>query len=409
MEAYQREAQEVVAQAQAMRKHGKAVTYADFNEEINQRMKVYNATMRINRLELLKSQVGVHLTGATANIDSELQQKLGSDYISELKRQAGIMEVTATPSMWTGKKVAKIVMAQTGGANFNKRLWANQDALKARLDEVISTGIIQGQSPRKISQRLKSQVKDTVKNHRYVTERIARTESARVQYTAQIDSIKKNGYQFVRWFAESKACVTCSHIVHQDNGYGPGIYRIDKVPRIPDDTHPNCRCSISETWVEGEQNLALTDNERWAMNRYVSSDSYLLNEALRLGLTLNDDQKKEAQGIDSALKKLPLYTDGAPLKRSFTNAGNYDELANKIIQDGYYEDPAYVSTSKNIYDPDDVFRIVIQDSKTGHDVSSIHADEGEVLFPRNTCFRVVRYYKGKDGKPTIEVVEDGEK
>ena len=37
------------------------------------------------------------------------------------------------------------------------------------------------------------------------------------------------------------------------------------------------------------------------MNRYVSSDSYLLNEALRLGLTLNDDQKKEAQGIDSAV------------------------------------------------------------------------------------------------------------
>ena len=255
MEAYQREAQEVVAQAQAMGKHGKAVTYADFNEEINQRMKVYNATMRINRLEFLKSQVGVHLTGATANIDSELQQKLGSDYISELKRQAGIMEVTATPSMWTSKKVAKIVMAQTGGANFSKRLWANQNALKARLDEVISTGIIQGQSPRKMSQRLKSQVKDTVKNHRYVTERIARTESARVQYTAQIDSIKKNGYQFVRWFAEPKACPACRAIASRDSGFGEGVYKVAKVPKIPE--HPNCRCSISETGVEGKQNISL--------------------------------------------------------------------------------------------------------------------------------------------------------
>lgn len=253
MEAYQSEAKQVVAQAEAIRKKGKHVTYADFSDEVNQRMKVYNATMRLNRLELLKSQVGIHLTGATAQVDSDLQQKLGDDYVSELKRQAGIMEVTAIPSMWTGKKVAKIVMAQTGGANFSKRLWANQDALKARLDEVISTGIVQGQSPRKMAQRLKSQVKDTVANHRYVTERIARTESARVQYIAQIESIKKNGYQFVRWFAEPKACPACRAIASRDSGFGEGVYKIAKVPEIP--VHPNCRCSISETWIDGEQNI----------------------------------------------------------------------------------------------------------------------------------------------------------
>ena len=95
-------------------------TYDDFSPEVNQRMKVYNATMRLNRLELLKSQVGVYLTGATAQVDADLQQKLGNDYISELKRQAGIMAVTVRPSMWTEPKVAKVVMAQTGGANFSE-------------------------------------------------------------------------------------------------------------------------------------------------------------------------------------------------------------------------------------------------------------------------------------------------
>lgn len=410
MATYQREAKHVVEQANQMRAQGQTPTYGDWSDNVNRRMRVYNATMRINRLELLKSQVGVHLTEATAETDKALTAKLSDDYIKECQRQAGIMEVTAQPSMWTGSKVAKIVMAQTNSATFSDRLWANQDALKAKLDVVISDGIIQGQNPRKMARRLKSEVKDTVTNQRYVTERIARTESARVQFTAQMNSIKANGYEYVQWFTEIKACPECQTIARKDNGWGPGIYKISKVPEIP--VHPNCRCAISETIVEGEQNLELTDDEKWAANRYVSSNSYTLNEALRLGLPLTDTQKKEVEGLDSALQKLPVYSGSAPLSRSFTNAGNYavlQELANKIITDGYYQDPAFVSSSKTIYDPKDVFRIIILDSKSGREVASIHAAENEVLFPRNVRFNVVRYYYGKDGTPTIEVVEDDKK
>lgn len=402
MEAYQREAKEAVAQAQAMRAQGKKVTYEDFSDEVNQRMKVYNATMRLNRLELLKSQVGVHLTGATAKTDSDLQQKLGDDYTSELKRQAGIMEVTAQPSMWTEKRVAEIVMAQTGGANFSKRLWANQDALKARLDEVISTGIIQGQNPRKMAQRLKSQVRDTATNHRYVTERIARTESARVQYTAQIESIKKNGYQFVQWFAETKACSPCRAIATQNNGYGPGVYKINKVPRIPMDTHPNCRCSVSATWVEGERNLALTDDEQSALNRYISSDSYKLNDDLRRNLTTKAE-KLMATMLDAALQKMPVYTSSTPLQRDYFFADN-DKKQSFVEQmdNGWFEDPAYISTSKNHYgEGKEQVHVIIKNSKTGRDISEFNTSEQEVLFPRNTRFKVEDFYVNNDGILTV--------
>lgn len=253
MATYQREAKHVVQQANQMRAGGKTPTYGNWSDAVNNRMRAYNATMRINRLELIKSQIGVHLTEATTETDKALTAKLSDDYIKECKRQAGIMEVTAQPSMWTTPKVAKIVMAQTNSATFSDRLWANQDALKARLDAVISNGVIQGQNPRKMATQLKKQVKTTVTNQRYVTERIARTESARVQFSAQMDSIKANGYEYVQWFAEIKACAECKEIASKDNGWGPGIYEIDKVPKIPDDTHPNCRCSISETWVDEAQ------------------------------------------------------------------------------------------------------------------------------------------------------------
>ena len=253
MAAYEAEAQKVIAEANEMRANHKQPTYDDWPKEVNRRMRVYNATMRINRLELLKSQLAVDLIPATVKTDQALQDKMSNDYIDECKRQAGIMEVAARPSMWTGKAVAKVVMAQTNSATFSQRLWANQDALKARLDQVISTGVVQGQNPREMARRLKDQVKDTVSNQRHVTERIVRTETARVQFRAQIDSIKNNGYRFVQWFAEPKACVECSTIAHNNSGFGEGVYEINKAPTIP--VHPNCRCSISETWINGERNL----------------------------------------------------------------------------------------------------------------------------------------------------------
>lgn len=439
MSTYQREAKHVVQQANQMRAEGKTPTYGNWSDAVNNRMRAYNATMRINRLELIKSQIGVYLTDATTETDKALTTKLSDDYIKECKRQAGIMEVTAQPSMWTTPKVAKIVMAQTNSATFSDRLWANQDALKARLDAIISNGVIQGQNPRKMATQLKKQVKTTVTNQRYVTERIARTESARVQFSAQMESIKANGYEYVQWFAEIKACIECKEIARKDNGFGPGIYKIGKVPRIPDDTHPNCRCAISETWVEDKKNLSdvapisskrhlshmmkmdlqffsqkdpqkdygLTDDEFWAMNRYVGSDSYKLNYALRFGNELNDEQRKEVKGIDSALPKLPTYSSDKPLNRSFLNANNRDDmlhLAQKIIDDGYYQDPAYASSSKGVYDPDEVFRIKILHSKSGVDIQSIRSDEKEVLFPRNTLFKVVDFHYDND-KPIIEVIE----
>ena len=358
--------------------------------------------------------MGAELLGDNLDVQSQISDKLTDDYQAEIKRQAGIMGETTEGKLWTSKQVAKVVMAQTAGADFSKRIWANQDALKAELDGIISTGIIRGESPRKMATRIKSQVKDSVMDHKYVTERIARTESARVQYTAQIDEIKKNGYQYVQWFAEPKACAECSSIAHADNGYGEGIYKINKVPKIPDDTHPNCRCSISETWVDGEQNLALTDDEKWALNSYVSSDSYKLNDNLRRNL-VTDQQKKFISYMDSGLDKIKTYNGKQPLYRSFNFNKDRNatfQFAQSIVNNGFYLDKAFVSSGKMVYDPKkEDLRMIIKSSKSGHDLDAvgINTREKEVLFKRNTLFRVVSFGMLKNNIPYIEVVEDVKK
>ena len=260
VEAYQSEAAKIVKEASEMRKAGHKVTYSDFSDEVNTRMQVYNATMRINRLEYLKSQIGLEMVRSGMKVDNAMREKLTDDYIGEVKRQDGILGVSAQPSMWTDKRVARTVMAQTNSSTFSKRIWANQDVLKARLDEVITSGVVRGDSPSIMARRLREQVRDTVKNQRYVTERIARTESARVQFKAQIEQITRNGYRYVKWFAEPKACAECSRIYRTDSGCGEGIYKISKVPQIP--VHPNCRCSISPTWIDDKKNLNIGKRNR---------------------------------------------------------------------------------------------------------------------------------------------------
>ena len=250
---YQEKAKKIVEEAQKIRQAGNKVTYADFSKAVNDQMRVYNATMRISRLEMLKSQIGLEMVQSGIDVDKALHDKLSQDYIDEVKRQAGIMGVTAKPSMWTDSKVAKVIMGQTESANFSQRLWANQAALKAQLDQVISTGIIQGQNPREMATKLKANVAKTITNYRYVTERLARTESARVQFRAQLDSLIQYDYKYCKWHAEPSACKACLEIVNNDpDGNGRGVYEVDDVPNIP--VHPNCRCSISAYWVNGQDN-----------------------------------------------------------------------------------------------------------------------------------------------------------
>lgn len=252
---YEAEAQKMVLQAAQMREAGQKVTYDSFPDDVNRRMKVYNATMRINRLEYLKSQVGLRLTEANMNIANELNLKLNNDYIDETKRQAGILGKTLKYNVaLLSDNISKIIMSSTKGGNWSERLWVNNDALKARLDGVLAAGLITGQSNQAMARKLKDQVRTAVTNSRYVTERLARTESARVQFKAQMDSITAADYKYVKWYAEPGACRICQEINDNDRyDLGYGVFPVDEVPSIP--IHPNCRCSVSAYWVDGENNL----------------------------------------------------------------------------------------------------------------------------------------------------------
>ncbi|MFT8412305.1 MAG: phage head morphogenesis protein [Schleiferilactobacillus perolens] len=229
--AYQARAKEIVKDAgELYNKLKRPLTKADFTKEVNDRLRLYNATMRINRLELLKSRLGLEAMDAHLHVTADLADKLGGDYLDEITRQAGILGESVMP---TGQAdLLKIVMKRTGDYTFSQRIWTNQDILKAKLDDLITQATIMGQNPRKIALQLRGQVADAVNDQRYVTERIARTESARVQFEAQMNSFDKYGYDYVKWIAEPSACTHCQDIAHEGKD-NDGVYKTSDVPSIP--------------------------------------------------------------------------------------------------------------------------------------------------------------------------------
>lgn len=259
MQEYEDLAKKAVEKAKQMRAKGKHVTRKDFSDDVNERLKIYNATMRINRNEMLKSKIGAQLVSLGIDEEEKLGSKLWTDYIAEKERQAGILGITAKSNLWTSKEVQEQIYGQIQNANFSKRIWANIDNLKASLDGIISTGIIRGDNPREMVADIVKHVSDKGVNARYAAERLARTETARVQFLAQKRSITDNGYKYVQWFAEAKACKVCREIADQDSDEGRGIYKVRDVPDIP--VHPNCMCSIGAYWNDDKKEINNSSNK----------------------------------------------------------------------------------------------------------------------------------------------------
>lgn len=260
---FEAEAKKVVKEADQMRKKGKRVGYSDFSDEVNERMRLYNVTMRINRLEYLKSLIGVRLIELGVDINAELNVKLDEDARKEFERQAGILAgagMADAMDWWTEENVQKIIMSNTRSASFSTRIWSNVDVLKSELEKQLSRVLISGENPKATAKEFYKHMTKDVGNMRAAAERIARTESARCQTQATLESFKECDVKYCRWIAEPRACVMCKEIASHSSGYGRGVYPVKDVPTLPQ--HPNCRCALSAHWVDEKSNAEVARLKR---------------------------------------------------------------------------------------------------------------------------------------------------
>lgn len=234
------EARKRAAKVDIKKYQSKAKTYVktkNFTPIANEEMKLYNVTMRTNRLELLKSNVNLDLVAMTSEEEHFLTEKFTRGAREEYQRQSGILGETINHNE---KGIKQIVNSSFNNAEWSTRLWDNQDALRSELNRLLNKSIVQGKGPKELAKEVRDKFESSV----YNSERLMRTETARVQQDVFTDSAKQFEAEEYIFIAEAGACPICSAIdgevfKFKDMSIGSNAYPM----------HPNCLCS-SAIYVE---------------------------------------------------------------------------------------------------------------------------------------------------------------
>jgi len=208
----------------------------DFSPAANRELKLYNVTMRTNRLELLEARIHLETVALADKEIKMLQEWLGQEAIAEYKRQAGILGITDLDQKQLNRMAKAVVDAEFHSVEFSDRVWQNQKELQHGLETTIRRTIIRGENPQKSGRELQQYVSKEFGNKKYAADKIAITETARVQSAISEKANMAAGITQFIWISEPSACSVCAE--HDGKVYS---YSDEKAPRVP--RHPSCKCS----------------------------------------------------------------------------------------------------------------------------------------------------------------------
>lgn len=252
------------------RKAARYVKTKDFSKQANDEMRLYNATMKINRLELLKANIGLELVAGFDELQKYFEEKLTNRTMDEFKRQSGILGRTVQNNE---KAAHAIVNASFKNATYSDRIWMYQGMFKAELDSLLKTGLIQGKHPTELARHLQKRFGVSA----YNANRLMTTELARVQTEAQKQSFIRNGFTQYTFLAIGTACEACRALNEKH-------FDIDKM--MPGENappmHPNCRCSVAaymdseeyEAWIETYKEHGMSFEEWKQRSPVANTGSY---------------------------------------------------------------------------------------------------------------------------------------
>ncbi len=244
------------------RKAKKYVAERDFSPRANQEMRLYNLTMKVNRLELLKAEIGLEMVSGFDEMDKLLKAGLTQEALDEFRRQAGILGVTVRDN---AKEAGIIVNASFHNATFSDRIWMYQGRLRDQLSIILQEGLVQGQGAIELGRQI-DKIFDV---GRYNAERLVRTEMSRVLTESQKQSFIANGFDEYEFMALGTACKICKEL---DGKH----FKIDDM--MPGENappmHPNCKCTTTsyedeaeyQEWINSYKDHGLNFNE-WKKQR----------------------------------------------------------------------------------------------------------------------------------------------
>ena len=229
------------------KKAAELVKKADLSQEANDLLRQYNLKMRVSRLELMKREMLLETAALADKEVKMLNAKLIEEVQKETERQASILRLSKETRQSIVKSAERIVRTNMYSATFSQRIWANHTQLINRLAEGLERSILQGENPTVWASNLRElvtkEMADTGKeNALYAANRIAVTETARVQSETALESFRKGGFEKMIWITEmdERTCDVCGPMDGE-------IFDVDGAQiggELPP-MHPFCRCSVA--------------------------------------------------------------------------------------------------------------------------------------------------------------------
>ena len=213
-----------------------------FSDEANEEMLRYNATMRISRLEMLKSQMKLRILKAQSKVEETIDMALWQRTYDTFQHQAGILGNTVLDDIQP--MVETIARASFHGQEFSKRIWGKQQTLlQKQLNKALSECLILGKGAAPFTRKLQK-IGNTTKAQ---ASRLMRTELARVQTQAEQDAYEKCGFNDFMYLTNPSCCPEC----RKHDGRTYPMRKMEPGKTAPP-LHPNCRCFTAPT-VSREQ------------------------------------------------------------------------------------------------------------------------------------------------------------
>lgn len=293
-----------------------------FSQEANDQMRLYNATMKINRLEMLKARCGIRAMEGYRDTERLINENLEERAYSEYSRLAGIL---GNSVQFNENMVRAIVNASYQNATWSQRLWNHQASLSSQIGTQLANGILAGKS----STVLAREIQKLTGGSTYACQRLMRTELRRVQTEAAEQSMMDNGVDEYKYLVANGVnpcdeCLALDGQVFKLSEMAPG----KNAPPI----HPNDHCCTApyvdeakwQRWLDGpaqagvpwkDFNPDISDQTK-LLQKYGSLENMMFNGS-------NEDLKRWSE-----LSKQTGLGEKDILRELAKKADNWEQLMN---------------------------------------------------------------------------------
>ncbi|MEH7216995.1 minor capsid protein [Bacillus toyonensis] len=202
-------------------------------QEIEQ-FELLRAKYTVTRLDLLMNEIDLALIRAYGEQQITMEEHLKQVAAETYYETSGLV---ANFVRLPEEELIQIITVPWSGEEFSDTIWKNKTLLVFNLRKTITSGLIRGASVQQMARELRK----TVGNSKYASERIIRTETGYVMNEATAKSYTDNGMERYEFMANvdsrtSKVCKRLNKKVYKVSDRQVGV----NFPPM----HPNCRSFV---------------------------------------------------------------------------------------------------------------------------------------------------------------------